>query len=63
LIGQTQPELIATTLALVTIHNDIESAQSEILQEVVDGIFSGGDYLGFDSIDELNSGDHVRQQC
>jgi hypothetical protein len=35
----------------------------EILQEVVDGIFSGGDYLGFDSIDELNSGDHVRQQC
>jgi hypothetical protein len=34
----------------------------EILQEVVDGSFSGGGCLVFDSIDELNSGDHFGQQ-
>ena len=33
----------------------------EILQEVVDGSFSGGGFLGFDSVDELNSGDHFGQ--
>jgi hypothetical protein len=33
----------------------------EILQEVVDGKLSGGGFLGFDSIDELNTGDHFGQ--
>ena len=34
----------------------------EILQEVVDRNLSGGGFLGFDSVDELNSADDLGQE-
>ena len=59
LLAPAQPDLFVTQ----EIWGFVGAASPlEILQEVVDGSFSGGGYLGFDSIDELNSGDHVGQQ-
>ena len=34
----------------------------EVLSNLVDEPLSGGGGLGFDSIDELNTGDHVGQE-
>ena len=44
-----------------TVEHKGSLVEVEILQEVVDGSFSGGGFLRFDSIDEAGSGDDFGQ--